>query len=265
MKLSTTKPISSPARIDKFPPPLMRFLRTNAGNRSRGRSKSSNSMFQILRKKNTTSLETKEPSSPKVTCMGQVRVKRSSKQPTKKGISGDGPPTKCRCRFWWAPHTECWFRRKGKASKVSTKNVPKSKESEREEQQHEEEENRVVKVKVKVKAFVSHANDCSSSFCSTPPRNALLLTRCKSAPYRSSSLASRFWSSPIRNEETEQLSEKQAVSRLRFFKELEDSVRERMSESESVGELKRKEEVKVDSVAFPIVLTRCKSERTRRF
>ncbi|CAK8571566.1 unnamed protein product [Lathyrus sativus] len=263
MKLSTTKPISSPSRIDKFPPPLMRFLRTNAGNRSRGRSKSkpksSNSMFQILRKKNTTSIETKEPSSPKVTCMGQVRVKRPSKQPTKKGISGDEAPTKCRCRFWWpwVPHTNDWFRRKGKASKGSTKNGPKSKESEREQQQHEEEENRTVKVK----AFVSNSNDCASSLCSTPPRNALLLTRCKSAPYSSSSLASRFWGSPIKNKETEQVSEKQAVSRLRFFKELEDSVRERMNESESVGELKRKEE----SVAFPIVLTRCKSERTRRF
>ncbi|CAI8602641.1 unnamed protein product [Vicia faba] len=259
MKLSSTKPkpISSPSRMEKFPSPLMRFLKTNAGNRSRGRlkSKSSNSMFQILRKKNTTStsIETKEPSSPKVTCMGQVR---SSKQTTaKKGLSGDGAPTKCRCRFWWFPHTDCWFRRKGKASKASTKNGPKSKESEREQQQqqHEEEEDNR---QVKVKAFVS-----------TPPRNALLLTRCKSAPYSSSSLASRFWDSPARSEETEQPNEKQSesVSKLRFFTELEDSVRERMNESESVGELKRKEEDKVDSVGFPIVLTRCKSERTRRF
>ncbi|XP_058783920.1 uncharacterized protein LOC131658666 [Vicia villosa] len=170
--------------------------------------------------------------------MGQVRVKRSSKQPT-----AEGAPTKCRCRFWWVPHTECWFVRKRKASKVSTK---------REQQQHEEEDNRTVKVK---------------AFTSTPPRNALLLTRCKSAPYSSSSLASRFWGSPLKNEETEQPYEKQSesVSKLRFFEELEASVKERMSESERVGELKTKEEGKVESVAFPVVLTRCKSERTRRF
>ncbi|KAJ1398478.1 hypothetical protein SESBI_31078 [Sesbania bispinosa] len=165
MKLST-KPISSPGRTDKFPPPLMRFLRTNAGNRSRGRSRSS-SMF--LRKKNTA-IETQEPSSPKVTCMGQVRVRRSSKQATaKKGrpsssSAGDGAPTTCRC---------CWYNNE-----------------EDSEQEETERENRV-------NAFVSN---CSSS---TPPRNALLLTRCRSAPYRSSSLASRFWGSPLRNEETE--------------------------------------------------------------
>ena len=288
MKLSA-KPISSPGRMEKFPPPLMRFLKSNAANKSRGRSRTSksNSMFLILRKKNTTSIETKEPSSPKVTCMGQVRVKRSSKQPTaKKGrpSSGDGAPTKCRCRFWWVPHTIfcchsvkrdsvcCFgFRRKGKASKVSEASLKNgSKEShieeeeqELEEEEEEEENNRVVKAKV----FVSDSND-SSSFCSTPPKNALLLTRCKSAPYSSSSLASRFWGSPLRNEETEQPSEEKqsdSVSKLRFFKELEDSVSERINESERVCEMKRKEETEEgESIAFPLVLTRCKSERARQ-
>ncbi|OMO73477.1 hypothetical protein COLO4_27061 [Corchorus olitorius] len=78
MKISG-KPISSPGRTEKYPPPLMRFLRSNVGSRSRGRSRSS-PMF--VRKKNTA-IETQEPSSPKVTCMGQVRVKRS-KQAGKK-------------------------------------------------------------------------------------------------------------------------------------------------------------------------------------
>nr|XP_004497475.2 uncharacterized protein LOC101492869 [Cicer arietinum] len=287
----STKPISSPGRMDnKFPPPLMRFLRTNAGNRSRGRSKS-NSMFLILTKKNTTTIETKEPSSPKVTCMGQVRVKRSSisKQPTaKKGlpstVSGNFSPTKCNRCFWWVPHTLfcfqsvihpnfacCFrFRRKEKASKVSeasTKNG--SKESKRrEEEEEEEEKNRVVSNN----AFFSSS---SSSFCSTPPRNALLLTRCKSAPCSSSSssssLANRFWGSPLRSEEkTEQLFEEkqrhstESVSKLRFFKELEDSIRERIVESERVCKLKRKEEAEGNSVARCLVLKRCKSERTRK-
>lgn len=285
MKLSA-KPISSPGRMEKFPPPLMRFLKSNAANKSRGRSRSkSNSMFLILRKKNTTSIETKEPSSPKVTCMGQVRVKRSSKQPTtKKGSpsSGDGAPNKCRCRFWWVPHTLfcchsvkrdsvcCFgFRRKGKASKVSEasmKNGSKESHIEEKEQELEEEEEENNRV-VKAKDFVS--ND-SSTFCSTPPKNALLLTRCKSAPYSSSSLASRFWGSPLRTEETEQpfeekQSESVSVSKLRFFKEVEDSVRERITESERVCEMKRKEETEEgESVAFPLVLTRCKSERARK-
>ena len=40
------------------------------------------------------------------------------------------------------------------------------------------------------------------AFASTsPPKNAFLLTRCRSAPYRSSSLASRFWGSPLEKSE----------------------------------------------------------------
>ncbi|KAL6141992.1 hypothetical protein ACLB2K_060276 [Fragaria x ananassa] len=74
MKLPA-KSISSPGRSDKFPPPLMRFLRSNVRSKSRGRLRSS-PMF--VRKKNTTAVETQEPSSPKVTCMGQVRVRRAS-------------------------------------------------------------------------------------------------------------------------------------------------------------------------------------------
>lgn len=38
---------------------------------------------------------------------------------------------------------------------------------------------------------------CSSSW--SPPKNALLLTRSRSAPYRSSSSACRFWGSPLDN------------------------------------------------------------------
>ncbi|KAM0024601.1 hypothetical protein Hdeb2414_s0022g00617681 [Helianthus debilis subsp. tardiflorus] len=78
-----TKPISSPGRTtittsEKFPPPLMRFLRSNVGNKSRRRSRAS-PMF--VRKKNTLiETTTQEPSSPKVTCIGQVRVSRSKKK-----------------------------------------------------------------------------------------------------------------------------------------------------------------------------------------
>ncbi|XP_027367377.1 uncharacterized protein LOC113873451 [Abrus precatorius] len=283
MKLST-RPISSPGRTDKFPPPLMRFLRNNAGSRSRGRSRST-TMF--LRKKNTA-IETQEPSSPKVTCMGQVRVKRSSKHSSvRKGRSvagaDAGAPTKRRC-CKWVPnalffhrlikpgscfHWQCqpvwpnwgFLRRKKKVSKF-TEASPKTElnfrgssydESGEEESEHEE---RVIN-----SAFVSNS-------CSTPPRNALLLTRCRSAPYSSSSLASRFWSEET-GVESREASENERPSsqkspklelKLRFFKELEDSLRERIMESEKV--LKRREEAGEDTVR-PLVLTRCKSEPAR--
>ncbi|OVA09897.1 hypothetical protein BVC80_1751g52 [Macleaya cordata] len=103
MKLSS-KPISSPGRTEKFPPPLMRFLKSNGGSRSRGRSRSS-PMF--VRKKNA-SIETQEPSSPKVTCMGQVRVRRCKQASRKNGRTKRSDP--CRNssmlnRFWSSPST----------------------------------------------------------------------------------------------------------------------------------------------------------------
>ncbi|TXG58533.1 hypothetical protein EZV62_016362 [Acer yangbiense] len=222
MKLST-KPISSPGRAEKYPPPLMRFLRSNVGSRSRGRSRSS-PMF-VLRKKNTA-IETQEPTSPKVTCMGQVRVRRSKQQPGKK----NGAPTRRqRCKWmknawfchyfngrlkprsfrpvWrkWVLFFRAGFFRKSKIREDSSKTESKfsSNKTEgfvqgvngHEVEEDEEEEEEDVKVLV------------SSS--STPPRNALLLTRCRSAPYRSSSLASIFWGSPLSDEETESRTERE--------------------------------------------------------
>nr|GMD69919.1 chromo domain-containing protein cec-1 [Ipomoea batatas] len=106
-----SKPISSPGRTDKFPPPLMRFLRSNAGSRSRGRSRSS-PMF--MRKKNSVAIETtQEPSSPKVTCIGQVRVKRSSKSSSTAGagISRSKSHRKTR-RTSSSKQQPCWWVRK---------------------------------------------------------------------------------------------------------------------------------------------------------
>ncbi|CAJ1894421.1 unnamed protein product [Sphenostylis stenocarpa] len=186
MRLSA-KPVSSPGRTDKFPPPLMRFLRSNAGSRSR-RSRSS-PMF--VRKKNTTTTTiqtqtTQEPSSPKVTCMGQVRVKRSSN--TKR----DAPPTRCCCRCRWIPKPNpclcpplwpTWPFFRSKPKQHSRPN------------HHEESESAFQE-----KTNVDKHNVPFASNSTTPPKNALLLTRCRSAPYRSSSLASMnremsYWNS----------------------------------------------------------------------
>ncbi|CAI9762060.1 unnamed protein product [Fraxinus pennsylvanica] len=102
MKISS-KSVSSPSRAEKFPPPLIMFLRSNGGSRSRGRSRAS-PMFYLRSKKNAAAIETaQEPSSPKVTCIGQIRVKRSSKssEPKKTGAT-----TSCPCG--WFKKINCY-------------------------------------------------------------------------------------------------------------------------------------------------------------
>ncbi|KAK4272895.1 hypothetical protein QN277_021388 [Acacia crassicarpa] len=308
MKLSA-KPISSPGRAEKFPPPLMRFLRSNAGSRSRGRSRRS-PMF--VRRKSTAT-ETQEPSSPKVTCMGQVRVRRSSKQAASKRPRrpGDGATTRCRCR-WIRKFLFChcvatkikpgpcqpvwpkWgFCRVGSSRRKPTRVREDSHSSQTElnfqdrgsgksRRDYEELEEEEYEERARV-----NANDNATSFVSescTPPKNALLLTRCRSAPYRSSSLANRFWGSPLRSEETEQeqrtelengeptesdeLTEqsesidKEPEEKLSLCRELRDSVKERLLKFEDSQEFRRREGGGGDYV-HPLVLTRCKSEPAR--
>lgn len=261
-----TKPISSPGRTEKFPPPLMRFLRNNAASRSRGRSRSTTMFF--LRKKNIAIETTQEPSSPKVTCMGQVRVKRSSAKRVPSGAAsgGGGAPTRCHC-FWWVPRAlffhrlikpfSClckpiwpnwgFLRRKKRDSKFTQASSPETELKFRgwcnpnyDESEHE---NRVT---------VTPTNDFVSNSITTPPRNALLLTRCRSAPARR-----RF-----ENEETEfenrgnrvlcenKNKDPKLEAKLRFFKELEESLRERII-------------MESHNTVHPLVLTRCKSEPAR--
>ncbi|KAL1351900.1 hypothetical protein HN51_015777 [Arachis hypogaea] len=314
----TAKVISSPGRTDKFPPPLMRFLRSNAGSRSRGRSRSS-PMF--VRKKNTA-IETQEPSSPKVTCMGQVRVRRSAA--AKRGRSSsasasasaarDGaPPTRCRC--WWIRKNALFCRLKPNISnkknkkkkkknecrcqpvwpkwgffrvgsfrrKPSTKlkedcaksesNFQRSSYDESEAEHEEDDESEIYEERVNPEAGFGSSN--------TPPKNALLLTRCRSAPYRSSSLACRFWSSPLRNSEEEEEEEEKERHETNEASSQRDSVSEeeakRVSERDAkLGFLKEVEssnsnaksekvveDSKSESETRPIILTRCKSEPAR--
>ncbi|CAI0446806.1 unnamed protein product [Linum tenue] len=207
----SAKPISSPGRAEKYyPPPLMRFLRSNVGNKSRGRSPSS-PLF--VRKRNAaTAIEAPEPSSPKVTCMGQVRVRRQTK---KKRLRGSD----CKRRNWIPdalffscchggscsslrgktkkkkkPRGRGCFRRPAWPKWTRFFRVGSNRKSEIREDRNdpdlgsslEEEEARSVGA---AKVFA-----CSSPV-NSPPRNALLLIRSRSAPYRSSSLASRFWGS----------------------------------------------------------------------
>ncbi|KAE8692478.1 hypothetical protein F3Y22_tig00110833pilonHSYRG00144 [Hibiscus syriacus] len=201
------KPISSPGRAEKYPPPLMRFLRSNVGSKSRGKSRTS-PMF--VRKKNAA-IETQEPSSPKVTCMGQVRVKRSKKtsakpaNPTRRRRRG-------RCCKWIRnavfcrrflrkvkvrPAFRCYWKKWGAFLQMGCCGNPINTEDS--SKFAVEDSNREVEDEDKGEEDEKEAKIFLSSSSSSPPKTALILTRCRSAPYKSSSLACRFWGSPLAN------------------------------------------------------------------
>ncbi|KAI4310724.1 hypothetical protein MLD38_035679 [Melastoma candidum] len=218
---SSGRPISSPGRMEKFPPPLMRFLRTNAASRSRGSRSRASPMF--IKQRTTGSApvagaDTKEPSSPKVTCMGQVRARRS-----KHGQRRTGRHGRWRCR--WIPRiilcrvlkcgarvrfpsfrlSSCcflgwpkWgsvfrFGSRGRSGKWGFGSGEEDFRDGREDVVGEDEDDGEMGRKV----------NCLGSSPSSPPKNALILTRCRSAPYTSTSLACRFWGSPFDPEKTE--------------------------------------------------------------
>ncbi|XP_076888915.1 uncharacterized protein LOC143539508 [Bidens hawaiensis] len=200
-----SKPISSPGRTDKFPPPLMRFLRSNVGSKSSRRRSRASPMF--LRKKNTL---IEEPSSPKVTCIGQVRVRRSNNKTTAATTSLH---RLCRClrsikskpfiTVWtqcfslFQSRSCCWscyYCNTSNNNSVDLHASPSPVVTETvidtvttgygevgklKQQEQQEDENEIFE---KVDNIINE----------TTPKNALLLTRCRSAPYRSSSLASIF-------------------------------------------------------------------------
>lgn len=253
-----SKPISSPRRSEKFPPPLMRFLRSNVGSKSRGKSRSTPLFF---RKRNVSAAtETQEPSSPKVTCIGQVRVRRSTHT-----NPGKSRPSPVKCPTLWFPKNlfcnprkpnlgsfrPVWrkwvsFFRFGYCRKINVRGD--SQESNRTSEYQVEESNEENESEVAKESFVS----------STPPKNAFLLTRCRSAPYRSSSLASRFLGSPPTNPETE---ENETAKDFDYeeteknIEEVQSSMNGRNSEVSTQQSLKDER-----ALLEPLILTRCKSE-----
>ncbi|XP_057984187.1 uncharacterized protein LOC131168622 [Malania oleifera] len=316
MKLSA-KTISSPGRPEKFPPPLMRFLRSNVGSRSRGRSRSS-AMF--MRKKNNAAnaVETQEPSSPKVTCIGQVRVRRSKQAGrTSRPAPSGAPARRRRCRWiqntlffrdssrklkprsfragwrkWVVFFKGCCRRRRADSSKTISK-ASNREHSVEEHDPREEEEDEEEQGSVEEKEDEEASRVCGSYPC-IPPRNALLLTRCRSAPYRSSSLASRFWGSPLVTEETgeehrtedengathieniepaskleptcrdsaaDSRKDPETLKNLRFLKEFDGVIERRSANFFKTEELGRGE----GSPVRPPILTRCKSAPAIRF
>ncbi|KAI4378742.1 hypothetical protein MLD38_016179 [Melastoma candidum] len=227
MKLSARQ-VSSPGRVDKFPPQPMRSPRSFASGSSRRGSRSRPGPIFMIRRTSAaaSTADTKEPSSPKVTCMGQVRVR--SKQGSRK--KGDRPGRRDGCR--WIPmglscrglkgggswvrfslFRHCvpswpkwvsffWFGRGSGSGKRGSgdKNVEFGHRSRGTVQENvqddddddEDEEDDVMQRKA----------NCLDSLPCTPPKNALILTRSRSTPYTSSSLACRFWGSPLDAERT---------------------------------------------------------------
>ncbi|KAI3738335.1 hypothetical protein L2E82_28364 [Cichorium intybus] len=222
------KPISSPGRTDDFPPPLMSFPRSKSKRRSRSRA---NPIF--VRKINNRNDPIQEPSSPKVTCIGQVRVSRSNnKQPT---------TAFCSCR-WLQKLKFRWFQRAWRTNLLrfrcdccrKSEKLPESKRIE--VNQSTGYQNRQIEDVI--------GPDNVILIPESPPRNAFLLTRSRSAPYRSSSLASKFWESTM--EETG------------VDTEVDETVK-KMKDGEGINGTNEDEEHKLE----PLNLSRCKSESSR--
>ncbi|KAG6437361.1 hypothetical protein SASPL_102276 [Salvia splendens] len=203
------KPLSSPSRAEKFPPPLMWLMRSNVGSRSRSRARSSPMFY--LRGRRSAVETSQEPSSPKVTCIGQVHARRSSKAAKKRRRWWlcfrknplDGMLCKCGSIFGWN------YNKKADSFRAfpdcKTENL-----GDRRERDYTVEKER-----------------------KQPPKNALMLTRCRSAPYRSSSLGAQF---------------------------LKDAADEVAASSITGEEMESSIEEMKKSVVHPLLLTRCKSE-----
>ncbi|GAB4856751.1 hypothetical protein Ancab_014669 [Ancistrocladus abbreviatus] len=242
MTVSSSKPISSPGRVEKFPPPLVRFLRSNVRSRSTGKLSRASPLY--TRRKTTaaaasTGVETtQEPSSPKVTCIGQVRVRRSEKPP---GGKREKPTGKNHCYHVRKPNFcnsinvmlrprsnrpvwRAWIFPFGCISGKNRANSSRKESNRAEEVEDEEEE---IEVKRRRK-FASPS--------ATPPKNALLLTRCSSAPYRSSSLAGRFWDLSLKTEEAEKTEKENGENRAIPTSETEAIGRDSTAESRICGE-----------------------------
>ncbi|KAG6427406.1 hypothetical protein SASPL_111650 [Salvia splendens] len=224
MKGSISKPLSSPRRAEKFPPPLMRFLRSNVGSRSRSRSRSRSSPIFNLRGRRSAPAAIEEPSSPKVTCIGQVRIRRSKatravkkRRRWKSLCFGNNPLggllCKCSSIFGW-----------GYSKKVDSK------------------------IENLSNGHYESPAENKRGFMETysPPKNALMLTRCRSAPYRSSSLGGRFWGF-----DNEDKSDELAISS--NSEKEEEELEEMENSAENVEEMK-----KIGGDAQR--LRRCKSE-----
>lgn len=293
-----SKPISSPSKGEKFPPPLMmRFLRSNVGSRSRGRLRAT-PMFYLRNKKNGTETA-QEPSSPKVTCIGQVRVRRSSKSKPKT-TPRKGRTTSRNRPCWWLMKTFYWLRISSRLHKPRLGVLRRffrkwglffctgycNKSDAREDsfrvdlnQKTQMNQNHVGSSKnsIENENLGARVQENKEDFLesSSPPKNALLLIRCRSAPYRASSLAGRFWGSPLgaaaEAEEAVEDTKSETQSKHNFqklknpiCKNVGEESRNSRESDELGNSVDNLQDLNANSGAVhPLLLTRCKSEPAR--
>ncbi|XP_078435036.1 protamine P1 family protein [Wolffia australiana] len=161
---------SSPARVENLAaPPLSRMRRRRSSSfSSAAGARSSPLLMADLREGR------EEPSSPKVTCIGQVRIAKRSSQRSNRAMKLTlGKMIAFRKLKRLLQRPAC-CRRKLELRLLDNE--------EEEEEQEEEEEDRTVspeKEREKGEVFSS----------STPPKNALLLMRCRTAPIRAAAAA----------------------------------------------------------------------------
>ncbi|GER57316.1 protamine P1 family protein [Striga asiatica] len=223
-----SRPVSSPARADNYPPPLLRFLRSGAGSKNRKPARRS-PVFRLRGGRRSSAAP--EPSSPKVTCTGQVRESGGRRR-----------------------RRRCWLSEKSKAlfSKFQERifswwGFLKGERAEN---------------------SVQDCNDENALNGPFPPQleNAVMLTRCRSAPYRSSSLGGLIWGSSLIEEkgkfgiENGEKLENPSWKNLRIGEEncgmkLEDLVSDFQGIKVNGG---------CGGAVHPLLLTRCRSEPARR-
>ncbi|KZV35090.1 hypothetical protein F511_04395 [Dorcoceras hygrometricum] len=208
-----------------------------------------------------------EPSSPKVTCIGQVRVRRSAvskaEKPVmaaasrhtcwwvKKALFGEKNLTISCCRKRSFRRVFCkwgFFFRSGYCKKVdATEDSSFRAYSDQKSENYE--------------YFGAGVQEFKRDFLespSSPPKNALILTRCRSAPYRSSSLAGRFWSSPL-SENGDQNEAKSEEPKEPRYENSPESVKG----SENSASIEQEPEEIAGNSLHPLLLTRCKSGPAR--
>lgn len=259
----------------------------------------------IRRKNPDPVIETQEPSSPKVTCIGQVRVRRSSKHSDSGPRPSKTTPSSKQQRPWWCvPRTLFYTKRlkprsfrpmwrkcslffrfgycrksniRRDSSKVETETDGRDqfKVDETEEEEEEEDDGQ------------EETRYATGRFSySSPPKNAFILTRCKSAPYRSSSLGSRFWGSPLSTGDVEDEQNNKGLQQEDQQQEPEEKqVEDEPNNSDSASESRDDQEtdgnssiskqlqgsingrISQESIeggpVLPLILTRCKSEPAR--
>ncbi|XP_010279219.1 PREDICTED: trichohyalin [Nelumbo nucifera] len=269
MKISS-KSMLSPGRTDKFREPSSLSSSLSRRLRSHGsmRGGQASPMFPTGNKKRGSTFDTAEPSSPKVTCIGQVRVKtkkhgKKMRTRSKRCRNGsfrrteqiqDGvhpqqhqeclphrnqrwvhiPLSICEALRAFGAEFNCFLpcrssctstneREKAEKARTSPASTPTSscgtvfarwllalQDSEEEKRREmelvvrEEEKRKNLKMvhvidieeKGEAKEVAGEEEEGRVSIC-VPPKNALLLMRCRSDPVKMASLANRYWESSV--------------------------------------------------------------------